>query len=91
MEPCIVVESPVNNYHYEGDTTIIRMALSREIQGLCFMYGLSSKLLILTGALLHFLQNACISNGQERVAVQKINPTDKFNHVCVQETDTKGI
>jgi len=75
MELCIVVESTVNYCHYEGDTTIIRMALSREIHGLCFfMHGLLGKLLILTGALLHFLnitQNARISNGQERLAVQK--------------------
>jgi len=49
------------------------MALSREIHGLSFMHGCFGKLLILTGALLHFLnitQNAFISNGQERLAVQ---------------------
>jgi len=50
------------------------MALSREIQGLCFMHGWLGKLLILMGALLCFpniTQNACISNGQESVAAQK--------------------
>jgi len=36
MELCIVVDSTVNHCHYEDDTTIIRMALSKEIQGLHF-------------------------------------------------------
>jgi len=35
MKPCIVVESTANHYHYEGDTIIIRMALSREVQRFC--------------------------------------------------------
>jgi len=77
---CIVVDSIVNYCHYEGDTTIIRMALCREIQGLHFYAWFVG---LLTGALLHFLnitQNACIFNGQERVAVQ---PTDQFDHVSV--------
>jgi len=65
MELCIVVESTVNHCHYEGDTTIIRMPLSREIQGLVFMYGSSGKLLILRFP--NITQNVCISNGQERV------------------------
>jgi len=69
------MESTVNHCHYEGDTTIIQMVLSREIYKLCvYVYGLLGKLLILMGALLHFLnitQNACIPNGQERLAVQK--------------------
>jgi len=41
--------------------------------GFVFMHGLLGKLLVLTGALLRFLnitQNACIFNGQERLAVQ---------------------
>ena len=31
-----MVESTVNNCHYESVTTIVRMPLYREIQGLCF-------------------------------------------------------
>ena len=31
-----MVDSFVDHYHYEDDTTMIRMALSKEIQGLCF-------------------------------------------------------
>jgi len=31
MEPCIVVETTVNHCHYEGDATIIQMALSRAL------------------------------------------------------------
>ena len=74
MELCIVVDSTVNHRHYEDDATIIRMALSKEIQGLRFYAWLLGKLLILMGALLRFLsitQNSCISNGQESMAVQK--------------------
>jgi len=66
-----VVNSTFNHCHYEDDTTIIRMKKSK---GFVFMYGLLGKLLILMGTLLHFLnvtQNACISNGQESMAVQK--------------------
>ena len=54
---------------------IIWMALCLDkSKGFVFVHGLSGKLLILMGALLRFLnitQNACVSNGQERVAVQK--------------------
>jgi len=36
MKLCFVVDSTVNHCHYEDDTTIIRMALPKEIQGLYF-------------------------------------------------------
>ena len=74
MELCIGVDSTVNHCHYEDDTTIIRMALSKETQVLRF-YGLFVGQIIdsngSTFTLLNITQNACISNGQESVAVQK--------------------
>jgi len=61
----------VNHCHYEDDTIIIQMALSKEIRGLCFYVWFVRQII---EALLHFpniTQNACISNGQESMVVQK--------------------
>ena len=69
-----MVESTVNNCHYESVTTIVQMPLCRENQGLCIMYGLLGKLWILTGVLLPYLyitQIHVFSIGQETMAVQK--------------------
>ena len=60
--------------------------------GFVFMHGLLGKLLVLTGALLRFLnitQTACIFNGQERCC-SKINPADQFDHVSFKKRMQKG-
>ena len=57
MEPCIVVESTVNQS--EDDTTIIRVALSREIHGLCLYVWVVEQIIDSNG----FTSNGFTSNG----------------------------
>ena len=70
----IVVDSTVNLCHFEGDATIIRMALSKEIQEIHFYAWFVGQIIDFnrcTFAFLNITQNACTSNGKESVAVQK--------------------
>ena len=70
-----MVESTVNNCHYESVTTEIQMPLYREIHGPCFYVWFVSKLWILMRALLPYLyivQIHVFSIRQETMAVQKI-------------------
>ena len=69
-----MVESTVNNSHYESVTTNVRIPVYREIQGLCFCVWFVGKLWILAGALLPYLyimQIHVFSIGKETMAVQK--------------------
>ena len=69
-----MVDSTVNHYHCKDDTTIIRMALSKEIQGFRFYVWFVGQIVDSNGCTFAFSEyniNACIPNGQERVAVQK--------------------
>ena len=70
-----MVESTVNNCHYESVTAIVRMPLYREIQGLCFYVWFVGKIMDLTGGTfapyLYITQIHVFSIGQETMAVQK--------------------
>ena len=70
-----MVESTVNNCHYESVTTIVRMPLYREIQGLCFYVWFVRKIMDSHGGTLPYLyitQIHVFSIGKETMAVQKI-------------------
>ena len=70
-----MVESTVNNCHYESVTTNVRMPLYREIQELCFYVWFVGQIIwILMGVLLPYLyimQIHVFSIGKETMAVQK--------------------
>ena len=52
-----MVESTANHCRYEGDTTIIQMALSREIYGLCFYAWLVGQIIDSNGCTLAFFED----------------------------------
>ena len=84
MELCIGVDSTVNHCHYEDDTTIIRMALSKDIRGLCFYVWFVGKLLTLTGAFSKYNTKCMYFYWIRKRGCSKINPTDQFDHVGVK-------
>ena len=65
MELCIVVDSTVNHCHYEDDATIIRMALSKEIQGLHFYVRFVRQIIAFNG---HTFSAFSEYNNDERTA-----------------------
>ena len=70
-----MVESTVNNCHYESVIITFRMPLCREIQGLCFYAWFAMQIMDFnehTFALFAYNANTCISIEQETIAVDKI-------------------
>ena len=90
MKLCIVVESTVNYCHYESDTTIIRMTLSREIQWLCFYAWFVGQIIDSNGCTFTFFEYYTKCMYFQWTGCSKINPTNQFDHVCVQKRIQKG-
>ena len=88
MELCIVVDSTVNHFHYEDDTTIIRMALSKEIQGLHFYVWFVRQIIDSNGCTFVFSE---YNTKSRKRSCSKINPTDQFDHVSVKKWIQKGF
>jgi len=89
-----IADSAGHSCHYQYVTTIIRSLMSREMQGLYFMYGVSGKLWILMDALLHFLnikQNTCIFQWTRKRGCSKISTAFQFDHANAKKMDKKGI
>jgi len=86
MELCIALDSTVNHCHYEDDTTIIRMALSKEIQGLRFYVWFVGQIIDSNGCTFAFSEcnTKCIYfQWTRKRGCSKINLTDQIDHVSV--------
>jgi len=85
MELCIVLDATANHCHNEDDTTIIHMALSKEIQGLRF-YVFVGQIIDSDGCTFAFSEynTKCMYfQWTRKRGYSKINPTDQIDHVCV--------
>ena len=76
-----MVESTVNHYHYESDTTIIRLSLSREIQRLCFYAWFIRQIIDsnrYTFAVSGYNTKYMYFQWRRKSGCPKINPTGQF-------------
>ena len=82
-----MVDSTVNHCHYEGDTTIIRMALSKEIQELRFYVWFVGQIIDsneCTFAFSKYSTKCIYFQWKRKRGCSKINPTDQLDHVIVK-------
>jgi len=80
----------VNHCHYEGDTTIIQMALSIEIHGLCFYVWFVGQIIDSNGCTLAFFEynpKCMYFRWTRKIGFSKINLADQFDHVSVKKWD----
>ena len=79
---------------YEDDATIIRMALSKEIQGLRFYVWFVKQIIGSNGRTFVFSEynTKCMYfQWTRKRGCSKINPTDQFDHICVQKRVQWGL
>ena len=89
-----MVELTVNHCQYEGDTTIIRVALSREIHGLCFYVWFVGQIIDSNRCTFVFFEynpKCMYFQWTRKISCSKINPSDQFDHVSVKKWIQKGL
>ena len=94
MELCIVVDSTDNHCHYEDDTTVIWMALSKEIQGLHFYAWFVRQIIDSNGCTFAFSKynTKCMYfQWTKKRGCSKINPIDQFDHASAKNRIQKGF
>ena len=83
-----MVDSTVNHCHYEDDTTIIRMALSKEIQGLCFYVWFVRQITDSYGCTFTFSKyntKYMYFQWTRKCVCSKMNLIDQFDHSSVKK------
>jgi len=84
----------VNHCHYEDDTTILRIALSKETQGLRFYVWFFGQIIDSNRCIFAFSEynTKCMYfQWTRKRGCSKINPTDQFDHVSVKKRIQRGF
>ena len=89
-----MADSTVNHCHYEDDRTIMRMALSKEIQGFRLYVWFVGQIIDSNGcsfAFSEYYTKHMYFQWTRKHGCSKINPTDQFDHVSVEKRIQRGF